>query len=317
MKKTLILAFALLASLLALSSCNKNSDSEKDDDANKTKIVLEIDELDLGHPVTNADAKSAANAIRNRLRGLDLKNLKVTTDDDNHIVVTTTDTENIERAVELAQRSTYVAFCPTFKKYEINFKPILHYIDSIGDDPQACAAREFLESGNGPYAYDEILGYVKNDEEFDEIFSFFQRPEVRSLLPEELVLCRSYKESEAGYQVYMLKSPSDGYDMLFGDVITSAEVNKDSQYGYEVYIRMNDQGSREWKNITNRNKGRAVAIVVEDKIMCAPYINSEIVGGKASITGEFDRKEAQDIANKLMDGTLRARLKVVSADRPK
>lgn len=76
MKKTLILAFALLASLLALSSCNKNSDSEKDDDANKTKIVLEIDESDLGHPVTNADAKSAANAIRNRLRGLDLKNLK-------------------------------------------------------------------------------------------------------------------------------------------------------------------------------------------------------------------------------------------------
>lgn len=317
MKKTIILAFALLASLLALSSCNKNSDSEKDDDANKTKIVLEIDELDLGHPVTNADAKSAANAIRNRMRGLDLKNLKVTTDDDNHIVVTTTDTENIERAIELAQRSTYVAFCPTFKKYEIDFKPVLHYIDSIGDDSQARAARKFLESCNGPYAYDEILGYVENGEEFDEIFSFFQRPEVRSLLPEELVLCRSYKESEAGYQVYMLKSPSDGYDMLFGDVITSAEVNKDSRYGYEVYIRMNDQGSREWKNITNRNKGRAVAIVVEDKIMCAPYINSEIVGGKASITGEFDRKEAQDIANKLMDGTLRARLKVVSADRPK
>lgn len=317
MKKTFILAFALLAGLFVLTSCGNKSEKEKDDDANKTKIVLEIDESDLGHPVTDADAKSAANAIRNRLRGLDLKNLKVTTDDDNHIVVTTTDTENIERAIDLAQRSTYVAFCPTFKKYEIDFKPVLHYIDSIGDDSQARAALEFLESGNGPYAYDEILGYVENDEEFDEIFSFFQRPEVRSLLPEELVLCRSYKESEAGYQVYMLKSPSDGYDMLFGDVITSAEVNKDSQYGYEVYIRMNDQGSREWKNITNRNKGRAVAIVVEDKIMCAPYINSEIVGGKASITGEFDRKEAQYIANKLMDGTLRARLKVVSADRPK
>ena len=121
MKNTLILAFALLASLLTLSSCNKKSDSEKDDDANKTKIVLEIDESDLGHPVTNADAKSAANAIRNRLRGLNLKNLKVTADDSKHIVVTTSDTENIERAVELAQRSTYVAFCPTFKKYEINF----------------------------------------------------------------------------------------------------------------------------------------------------------------------------------------------------
>ena len=115
----------------------------------------------------------------------------------------------------------------------------------------------------------------------------------------------------------MLKSPSDGYDMLFGDVITSAEVNKDSQYGYEVYIRMNDEGAREWKNITNRNMGRAVAIVVGDKIMCAPYINSEIVGGKASLAGDFDRKEAQDIANKLMSGTLKARLKVVSIDRPK
>lgn len=317
MKKTILLTLAFIAGLFSLTSCGNKSEKEKDDDANKTKIVLEIDESDLGHAVTDADAKAAARAVRNRLRDLDLKNLKVTSDGDNHIVVTTTDTENIERAIELAQRSTYVAFCPTFKKYEIDFKPVLHYIDSIGADPQARAAFEFLESGNGPYAYDEILGYVENYEEFDEIFSFFQRPEVRSLLPEELVLCRSYKESEAGYQVYMLKSPSDGYDMLFGDVITSAEVNNDSRNGYEVYIRMNDEGAREWKNITNRNMGRAVAIVVEDKIMCAPYINSEIVGGKASLTGEFDRKEAQDIANKLMDGTLRARLKVVSVDRPK
>lgn len=317
MKKTILLTLAFMAGLFALTSCGNKSEKEKDDDANKTKIVLEIDESDLGHAVTEADAKSAARTIRDRLNNLDLKNLKVTTDDDNHIVVTTTDTENIERAIELAQRSTYVAFCPTFKKHEINFKPVLHYIDSIGADTQARAAREFLESGNGPYAYDDILGYVINDEEFDAIFSFFQRPEVRSLLPKELVLCRSYKESEAGYQVYMLKSPSDGYDMLFGDVITSAEVNKDSRYGYEVYIRMNDEGAREWKNITSRNQGRAVAIVVGDKIMCAPYINSEIVGGKASITGDFDRKEAQDIANKLMDVTLRARLKVVSVDRPK
>ena len=115
----------------------------------------------------------------------------------------------------------------------------------------------------------------------------------------------------------MLKSPSDGYDMLFGDVITSAEVKNDSRYGYEVYIRMNDEGSREWTNITRRNMGRAVAIVVGDKIMCAPYINSEIVGGKASLAGDFDRKEAQDIANKLMSGSLKARLKVVSIDRPK
>ena len=317
MKKTILLAFALMAGLFALTSCGNKSEKEKDDDANKTKIVFEIDESDLGHAVTDADAKAAARTVRDRLSNLDLKNLKVTADDSKHIVVTTSDTENIERAVELAQRSTYVAFCPTFKKYEINFKPILHYIDSIDDDPQAHAAREFLESGNGPYANDEILGYVKNNEEFNVIFSFFQRPEVRRLLPEELVLCISYKESEEGYQVHMLKSPSDGYDMLFGDVITSAEVKNDSRYGYEVYIRMNDEGSREWTNITRMNIGRAVAIVVGDKIMCAPYINSEIVGGKASLAGDFDRKEAQDIANKLMSGSLKARLKVVSIDRPK
>lgn len=124
MKNTLILAFALLASLLALSSCNKKSDSEKDDDANKTKIVLEIDESDLGHPVTNADAKSAANAIRNRLRGLNLKNLKVTADDSKHIVVTTSDTENIERAVELAQRSTYLIL--RYVSYNTQYQVIIN-----------------------------------------------------------------------------------------------------------------------------------------------------------------------------------------------
>lgn len=315
MKKTFIFAFALLASLLALSSCNKKSDSEKDDDANKTKIVLEIDESDLGHPVTNADAKSAANAIRNRLRGLDLKNLKVTTGDSKHIVVTTTDSENIESAIDLAQRSTYVAFCPTFFKSDINFKPVLYYIDSIGTDPQAQAARKLITNEGNGYG---ILGYVKSEAEFDVIASFFERPEVRILLPEDLHFGRSYKKSgHDGYEVYMLNCPSDHYNMLFATDISSVEVGDDPQLGSVINMQFNDEASREWEKITRRNLGRLIAIVMDNEVICAPFVSDVIFGGKTQIASNFTRKEAMAMAAEIKNGSFNARLKVVSVDRPK
>lgn len=229
--------------------------------------------------------------------------------------MTTTDTENIERAIDLAQRSTYVAFCPTFKKYEIDFKPILHYIDSIGNDPQARAARKLITNEE---KIPGLLGFVRTEAEFDEIASFFERPEVRILLPEDLHFGRSYKKSgHDGYEVYMLNCPSDHYNMLFATDISSVEVGDDPQLGSVINMQFNDEASREWEKITHRNLGRTIAIVMDSEVICAPFVGDVIFGGKSQISNSFTRKDAQSIAAKIKNGSFNARLKVVSVDRPK
>ena len=43
--------------------------------------------------------------------------------------------------------------------------------------------------------------------------------------------------------------------------------------------------------LTKENIGKPVAIVIAKQIVSIPTVNSEIIGGKASISGDFSEKE--------------------------
>ncbi len=61
-----------------------------------------------------------------------------------------------------------------------------------------------------------------------------------------------------------------------------------------------------FEEITAANVGRQLAIILDNTVYSAPVIRERIGGGRASITGNFDVKEARDLAIVLRAGALPA-----------
>lgn len=79
----------------------------------------------------------------------------------------------------------------------------------------------------------------------------------------------------------------------------------------EVTMKMNPAGAHTWANLTRANKGRFVAIVLDNIVYSAPRVNDAIEGGNSSISGSFTPEESSDLANILKAGKLPAPAKIV------
>jgi len=51
-----------------------------------------------------------------------------------------------------------------------------------------------------------------------------------------------------------------------------------------------------WANITKQNIGYPIAIVLDNKLLCAPVVNQTIESGKSQIAGNFTESEVKLIA---------------------
>ncbi|MCL5017425.1 MAG: protein translocase subunit SecD [Patescibacteria group bacterium] len=85
-----------------------------------------------------------------------------------------------------------------------------------------------------------------------------------------------------------------------------------SQVGLPVVnISFNDQGAKMFEDLTSRNVGKPLAIVLDNEIISAPRVNEAISGGKAEITGINDLKEAQQLVERFNAGALPAPIKLI------
>ncbi|MNK58629.1 preprotein translocase subunit SecD [compost metagenome] len=93
---------------------------------------------------------------------------------------------------------------------------------------------------------------------------------------------------------------------LDGSMLRSAkaEPNPGMGGGWVVTIKFDQQGAKLFGEITSRNVGRPVAMVLDDKIISAPNVNEPILNGDAVVSGNFTAKEAQDVAVQLNAGAL-------------
>jgi preprotein translocase subunit SecD len=107
---------------------------------------------------------------------------------------------------------------------------------------------------------------------------------------------------------YVLESRT----LMTGEYITDARVRPSSQLqGPYVELILNATGARLFEQITGANVKRRLAIVLDNRVYSAPVIQERIGGGRASITGSFDIKEARDLAIVLRAGALPAPVEIV------
>lgn len=126
----------------------------------------------------------------------------------------------------------------------------------------------------------------------------------------------------AGYRVYPADREADRggpASYLLQEIpIVQGEDLVDSQQGFDgrtnepvINFRFNQKGARVFGKFTQDNVGRPFAIVLDDKVLSAPVIRSEILGGSGQISGNFTVQSANELAIKLRSGALPAKLTIV------
>ena len=69
------------------------------------------------------------------------------------------------------------------------------------------------------------------------------------------------------------------------------------QRGYEVSLHLTRAGAEAFRQVTRDNINNRLAIVLDNEVVSAPNIQSEIPNGEAVITGNFTAEEARNLAS--------------------
>lgn len=92
---------------------------------------------------------------------------------------------------------------------------------------------------------------------------------------------------------------------LGGRDLKMARADFDPQTGSpQISIEFVGEGADKFAEITEANVGRPLATFLDEEVIQAPMIREKITGGRAVISGDFDLREAQEIAVQLNAGAL-------------
>ena len=110
---------------------------------------------------------------------------------------------------------------------------------------------------------------------------------------------------------YITDNPAIKGGMIKNPIARIAPPGSQNAGKWVISLDMNPQGARNWSRFTGSNIGKRVAIVLDNKVYMAPFINDKIPTGQTLISGLDDANEAQDIANVLRAGELPAPINII------
>lgn len=174
-----------------------------------------------------------------------------------------------------------------------------------------------LQFAQGPAGC--VVGYA-NWRDTAEVNRCITSAIAKDVLPSDLRLKWGVKgvgRGNAGdvFELYAIKvTERSGRAPLEGDVVTEAKDDYDENGRPRVSMTMNSDGARRWAALTKENRGRCIAIVLDDYVYSAPTVQNEITGGVSSITGHFTLEDTRDLANVLNTGKMPAPAHIVSEE---
>ena len=99
--------------------------------------------------------------------------------------------------------------------------------------------------------------------------------------------------------------------VLSGDMLVNSSPAFDENGLPAVGFQFNSVGATRFAEITRSNTGKRFAILLDDKVITAPVINTPIMGGSGIITGNFTTQSANELSILLRAGALPAPLKII------
>jgi SecD/SecF fusion protein len=161
-----------------------------------------------------------------------------------------------------------------------------------------------------------LVGFC-HEKDIAEINRMLNTDIAKSILPQDLKLCweaKTGKDKTPVARLVALRAKGEQGAVLDGKVVVDARQDFTDRGGNEISMTMNQDGARQWAKITEQNKGKSIAIVLDNLVYSYPRVNDAITGGRSSITGGFSVEEAKDLANLLKAGKLPAPAVIVSEE---
>ncbi len=121
-----------------------------------------------------------------------------------------------------------------------------------------------------------------------------------------------------GYKVYPdAENPDRAYVLQDSPVVTGEDL-VDAQQAFDsqdnqpvISFRFNLSGARKFGKFTTENVGAPFAILLDNKVLSAPVIQTAIPSGTGQISGNFTVESANNLAIQLRSGSLPAKLTIV------
>lgn len=169
-----------------------------------------------------------------------------------------------------------------------------------------------------PQSAGPVLGYV-NVRDTAKLMEYLSMDVVINTFPGDarFMLSSSPLPTDKDmYELYAMKGKVDGNGpLLEGDVISNASQSFNPTNGSpEVTMTMKSDGAKAWRRITAENTGKFIAITLDNAVYSAPRVNEEIPNGRSVISGNFEVKDAQVLANILEVGKLPVPSRIVQED---
>jgi len=166
-----------------------------------------------------------------------------------------------------------------------------------------------------------VIGYAYEGDRA-KVMEYLNYEQVRALFPQNIkFLWGSKPFGNNLYELHAIKTqPNEDRAPLEGDVIVDARQDYDNNGRPDIDMVMNSEGARVWKRLTAENapkgnqRGRCIAIVMDDIVYSAPTVQSEIAGGRSQITGNFTIEEAKDLASIIKSGKLPAPARIIQEE---
>lgn len=102
-----------------------------------------------------------------------------------------------------------------------------------------------------------------------------------------------------------------GATVMTGTDLKDAQANIEQSSRSVVSLEFSDEGAKKFADLTTKNVGKPISILLDKKVLTSPVVQEPITGGKAQITGSKTIEEAQQLAILLRSGSLPVKVEVM------
>ena len=103
----------------------------------------------------------------------------------------------------------------------------------------------------------------------------------------------------------------DGNTVLTGTDLKNAQAAMNQNNQNVVDLEFSDEGGKKFADLTMKNVGRKIAILLDGEVLTDPVVNEPILGGRAEISGQRTLEEAQKLAILLRSGALPVKVNII------
>lgn len=156
------------------------------------------------------------------------------------------------------------------------------------------------------------IGYVLT-KDTALINSIFLHPKLSILLPRDLVFMWAKEANSTEQELFILIAAKKQHreKLITSEMISEAKAEEQNGMN-EILITFKQDVHLKWKRITQENIGHSLLMVFDNFVISYPTVQSEIEGGKSSISGNFNIEEARAIAALLKHGVLPLPVKITN-----